>query len=72
VIGYTDHMVPEVQYRPHVSTELVMLSIRGLAKAFSSGIDSFMVDLFADKARGKAAEQRFRQILHTLPFKDQQ
>ncbi len=67
MIGYANHIVPEVQYEPNVSKDLVMLSIRGLAEAFFTGVDSFLVDLFANKIRAKLAEQRFTQILHTIP-----
>ena len=69
MIGYADHMVPDVKFEPHISAELVMVSTRGLATAFFAGIDSFLVHLFAHKAKAKTAEQRFQTILHTLPFK---
>jgi hypothetical protein len=69
MIGYADHMVPEVQYQPAVSKELVMVSIRGLADAFFAAVDSFLIDLFANKTRAAVAERRFQQILHTLPIK---
>jgi hypothetical protein len=31
MVGYADHMVPEVSFRPKVSADLVIVSIRGLA-----------------------------------------
>jgi hypothetical protein len=72
MIGYVDYMVPEARFQRDISTELVILSIRGLATAFFAGVDLFLVHLFADKARAKPAEQRLRGILHTLPFEGPQ
>jgi hypothetical protein len=66
LIGYADHMVPEVRYNPGVSKDLVMVSIRGSADAFCAGVDRFLIDLFADKAKAQVAERRFQRMHHTL------
>ena len=68
MIGYSDHMVPEVSYRPNVSRELVMVSIRALADAFFSGVDRFLVDLFSDVANATLPEERLKWMHHTLPY----
>lgn len=68
LIGYMDKSVPEVSYNPSVSKDLVLVSIRALADAFFSGVDRFLVELFADKEKAPLAEQRLRTLVHLLPF----
>jgi hypothetical protein len=68
MILYGDHMVPEVVYKPGIHGGVVMVSIRGLVEAFFSGIDKFLVDLFADRERASIADHRFQNMLHTLPY----
>jgi hypothetical protein len=68
MVGYADYMVPEVYYRPKVSTELVMVSIRGLAEAFFSGVDAFLIDLFSDSVKAALAEERLTWMHHTFPY----
>jgi hypothetical protein len=68
MIGYADHMVPEVVYNPSVSSELVMVSVTALANAFFVGVDRFLVDLFARPEAASIAEQRFNEIIHCLPY----
>ena len=70
MIGYADHMVPEVVYRPEVSKEIVMVSIHGLAEAFFAATDRFLVDVFSNNEKAEVAEERFRRMHHTLdaPF----
>ncbi len=72
VIGYADRMVPEVVYQPSVSEGLVMVSIDGLVRAFFDGMDEFLVHLFANPTKAKAAERRFRRINHTIPYEPNQ
>lgn len=67
-ILYMDKIVPAVIYNPKDSTEHVMVSVIALAEAFFQGVDSFMVHLFADKARANIAEERFRWVVHSLPL----
>ncbi len=69
-IGYMDKSIPEVIYNSVVSKELVMVSIEGLVKAFFEGIDKFLIDLFSDKLKSKTVEERFKKIVHTLPYRD--
>ena len=65
-VGYLPKCKPEVIYNPEVSTDLVMLSIKGLADAFFNGIDRFLVDLFANSDKAKVAEKRFPNLVHVL------
>ena len=71
MIGYTDQSSPEVSYNPKISKDLVIVSIKGLAEAFSRGIDQFLVDVFADKARGPVVEARLKKCVHRLPYEPQ-
>ena len=68
MIGYADHMVPEVAYQPSKSKEFVVVSIRGLAEALFTGIDKFLIDLFANREKATVAENRLQNMLHTLPY----
>jgi hypothetical protein len=67
MIGYTDQMVPEVVYRPGIRRDFVVVSIRGLVEAFFTGVDHFLVDLFANSQKASVANERFRNMHHTLP-----
>lgn len=67
-VGYMDRSVPEVSYNPSVSEDLVLVSIEALAEAFFSGVDKFLVELFADRDKAPVAEQRLRTLVHLLPF----
>ena len=67
-IGYMDQSVPEVRYAPHVSRELVLVSLPALAEAFLGGLDRFLVDLFSDTKRAPVAERRFKRLVHTIPY----
>jgi hypothetical protein len=69
-IVYADKSIPEVIYRPAKLKDVVGVSIEGLAKAFFEGIDKFMIELFSDKLKAKIAEERFKKIVHTLPYRD--
>jgi hypothetical protein len=68
MIGYMDQSVPEVIYNPDVDRELVMVSIQGLAEAFLSGVDQFLIDLFANPEKARLAEERFRLLVHTIDY----
>ena len=67
IIGYMDKAVPEVMYNPDVNKELVLVSVPGLAEAFSKGIDQFLVDAFSDGARAPILEERMRKLIQCLP-----
>lgn len=72
VMGYMDKKPgPPVMYKPKISKDLVMISIKALTDAFFNGVDKFLVDLFADKQKGKVAEERFKKLVHTIPFQPQ-
>lgn len=63
-IGYLPECKPEVIYNPKISTDLVMLSIKGLADAFFNGIDRFLIALFANSDKAKVAEKRLPKLVH--------
>ena len=68
-VGYMDKSVPEVCFVPNVSKDLVLVSVPALADAFFSGVDKFLVDLFANKNKAPIAEQRLKKLVHAIPFK---
>ena len=70
MVGYVDHMIPEVRYDPRIRADFVIVSVHALAHAFFTGIDKFLVDLFSDSAKAKVAEERFKWMNHTLPYTD--
>lgn len=64
---YMDKSVPEVLYNPSGSADRVYVSIPALKKAFFTGIDNFLVDVFSDKIRSEKVEERLQTFVHTLP-----
>jgi len=66
-IGYVDDCEPEVIVNPSVSKNLVLVSIKGLAEAFFSGVDKFLINTFSDSVKAKLAESRFPKLVHCLP-----
>ncbi|HLQ24872.1 MAG TPA: hypothetical protein VK138_03215 [Acidiferrobacterales bacterium] len=69
IIGYMDKAVPEVMYNPAVNKNMVLVSVPALAGAFSRGIDTFLVEVFSDKARAQAVEQRMKNLVQCLPVR---
>ncbi len=69
MIGYLDKSVPEVRYDPSVSTELVLVSIPALKDAFFNGINAFLVDAIADKAKAPIVEERLETFVQIFPAK---
>jgi len=67
-IGYVDKGIPEVQFNPSVSKELVMVSVTALADAFFRGVDKFLIDVFSDKQKAHSADERFKVLVHTLAY----
>jgi hypothetical protein len=70
VIGYMDHSIPEVIYKPN-DKNLVMVSIKGLAEAFFKAVDQSLIDIFSDPDtnRKKVVEERLSRLNLTFPFK---
>ena len=66
-VGYVNRFVPEVCYDPSESEDLVIVSIKALAGAFFSGVDKFLVELFADRGKAPVAEQRLQTLAQQLP-----
>lgn len=69
VVGYMDHAVPEVVFNPEVNSDLVLISVRGLAEAYFRGIDRFLVDAFSSDNRRELLESRLRRLVQCLPFR---
>ena len=67
-IGYMDKSVPEIRFNPSVSMDLVLVSVPALADAFFSGIDQFLVDVFADKKKRPIADQRLQKLVQATPL----
>jgi len=67
-IAYMDKSVPEVRSNPAISTDLVLVSVPGLAQAFFDGVDTFLIDLFSDIKKAPIAEERLRKLVHDLPI----
>ena len=67
-IGYADKMVPEVGLGPAVAKDVVIVSVTGLAEAFSQGLDQFLVDVFSNSNRALLAEQRMKNFIHYFSF----
>jgi hypothetical protein len=70
MVAYMDNSVPEVRYNPAVAKNLVLVSVTALAEAFYSGIDQFLVDLFADKKKAGIAEKRLNWFIQKHPRED--
>jgi len=69
-VAYMDESVPEVLFDPNVSKDLVLVSVPALADAFFSGVDKFLVDLFAESKKAPIAEQRLKKLVQAIPFKE--
>jgi hypothetical protein len=68
IIGYMDKAIPAVRSSPEEPT-MVLVSITALAEALFTGIDRFLVDVFADPVRRPVAEKRMQDnMVCKLPF----
>ena len=67
MIGYIDKSVPEVRYNPLVSEDFVLVSIHALREAFFTGIDNFLISVFADKSKAPIVEERLKLFMHMFP-----
>lgn len=67
IVGYMDKSVPEVQYNPEVSKELVLVSVTALAEAFSSGVDRFLIEAFSEHKRREVLESRLARLVQCMP-----
>jgi hypothetical protein len=70
-IGYMDHSVPEIRYNPSISKDLVLVSVAALKDAFFKGIDAFLVNAFANKAKAPVVEARFQTLMCDFTVKEQ-
>jgi hypothetical protein len=60
IFGYKKRSNPEVLSNSEVSRELVLVSVPALAEAFFSGVDNFLVDVFAEPKRAELTAKRLR------------
>ena len=67
MIGYMDQSLPQVRYNPSVAPDLVLVSISALKEAFFKGIDSFLVEAFADRGKAPIIEKRLQTFIHIFP-----
>lgn len=66
-IGWISEARREVVYAPQKHPDTVMVSIPALVRAFFAGIDTFLVDTFADPVKAARAEKRFKKLMYVLP-----
>lgn len=66
VIGYKSNSIPPVIYAPEVNKNLVLVSVSALAESFFRGVDQFLVELFADQAKAKKAEERLKKFVQCV------
>jgi len=64
LVGYMNDSIPEIRFQPAVDPDLVLVSVKGLAEAFFRSVDTFLIDVFADKNKASVAETRIEKIVH--------
>jgi hypothetical protein len=68
IVGYyVGDSVPPVIFKAKVDPTMVMVCVTGLVDAFFRGVDTFLVDLFADSKKARIAEQRLQSVTIELP-----
>jgi hypothetical protein len=67
-IGYMDKSIPEVRFDPRVSKQLVLVSVPALVDAYFSGMDKFLVHVFADNSTASIIEKRLKTLVQALPI----
>ena len=68
MIGYVDQCPIEVRYDAKTTTELVLVSILALKESFLRGIDTFLIDAFADQTRIPLLEKRLKHLIQESPM----
>lgn len=69
MLGYMAGGAPPIRYDPEVNRGLVLVDCVALAEGFFKGLDSFMVDLFADSDKRELSENRLKKLFITIPVK---
>jgi hypothetical protein len=69
ILSYADKSIPEVRYNPHISKELVIVSVPAFAEAFFVGVDTFLVDIYSSSEKARVADERFKNLFKALPAK---
>jgi hypothetical protein len=68
MVGYLDKALPpEVRYAPQISTELVLVSIAGLKRAFFEGVNKFLIDAYTNKEKAITVEARLQNMIQQFP-----
>lgn len=67
MVGYYSGEGPDIIFRPEESENLVMVRIEGLIDAFYKALDTFIVDLYANRKK-ETIEKRFEKMIHILPY----
>jgi hypothetical protein len=66
-VGYFDQSMPPVRYDPRISTELVMVSIAALKRAFFDGINQFLITSYVNEAKRGLVENRLQKMICSFP-----
>jgi hypothetical protein len=69
-IIYMDNGIPPIRFNPEISKDLVVVSIKALADAFFMGVDKFFIDIYSSEDKKKVADERFKYIIHNIPFEN--
>jgi hypothetical protein len=69
MIGYMDESNPPIRFNPHVSKELVLVSVPALRDALFQGMDRFLIDVYKNPKSKEAqlANERFKTLVHDYP-----
>ena len=68
-IGWITNSKAHILYEPSVAPQLVMVDILAMRDAFFKGMDSFLIEVFADPTRKELMEQRINELIMTFPGK---
>ena len=69
IVGYyVGDSAPPVIFKAKVDPMMVLVSVTGVVDAFFRGVDSSLVDLFADPKKARVAEQRLQSVTIELPY----
>ncbi len=71
-IFYDDKANPPVLSNKEDAPDTVIVSISALMEVFFSGVDRFLVDVFADERRAVIANERLESLLHLFRVSDKE
>ncbi len=67
-IGYMVGGNCSIAYDPQIDSGTVMLRLETLRDAFSTAMDKFLTEGYADKQKQPILETRLRNLLNTIPY----